>query len=582
MGNPFSTQDSKYSALDKAWKKFVRYDILPQPKKVEWDNKLKEIEGDEINLDALYQFIEANFTAEEVEKIYVKADKFKELADEQKTKREKEEIKRFQSRCNITLNLTNYMDNAEAFWEQNPYFYDDKMSVFWLWNAEYFKYDMIKESRLMDLFDTILGFQGQTVPSTIKNNHLEAFRRYGIRKRPSEAPVKWIQFKNKAFSLNSGKIYVVEPNYFFTNPIPWELGETSDTPFIDNLFIDWVGKENLEDLYEFIAYCCYRDYSIQLLFCLYGHGRNGKTTFIKIVDKFLGKENTCTTDLDMIAGKNKNRFETIRLYKKLACFMGETNFNILENSSILKKLVGGDKIGFEIKGAGLFDDVNYAKIIIASNSLPSSEDTSEGFYRRWHIIDFPNEFPEGKDITLKIPEQEFSNLARKVIEILPNLLENGKFSHQGTIEQRKAKYIMASNPLPLFIENNCYLNPNAYARYSRLYHVYTQFLESIKRRIVSKKEFSRMLVSEGLESRRTSKEGEVDNYIEGIELRENVLNVLDVTKSATQKFLYRGNEKTGKSRTLRASMQEIVNIKEEKILSDEELLQKTEDLKKNN
>ena len=100
-----------------------------------------------------------------------------------------------------------------------------------------------------------------------------------------------------------------------------------------------------------------------------------------------------------------------------------------------------------------FTDFNYAKIIIASNSLPSSDDTSEGFYRRWHIIDFPNEFPEGKDITLTIPNIEYRNLARKVMEILPKLLERGCFSNQGTIMERKRKYQMASNPLPYFIKN---------------------------------------------------------------------------------------------------------------------------------
>jgi len=420
----------------------------------------------------------------------------------------------------ITLNLTNYLENAVAFWEMNPYFFDDQMGVFWLWNADEYKYEMIKEAKLMDLFDTTLGFQGQTITSGVKNNHLEAFKRYGGRKKPKDAPIKWIQFKDKAFSIKSKKIYEVGPNYFFTNPLPYEIGDNSNTPVLDKLFIEWVGEKHLKDLYEFIAYCCFRSYPIQLLFCLYGHGRNGKSTFINIVDKFLGNNNTCTTDLDMIAGKNKNRFETIRLYKKLACFMGETNFNVLDNSSILKKLVGGDKIGFEIKGAGLFDDVNYAKIIIASNSLPGSEDTSEGFYRRWHIINFPNQFPEGKDVSLKIPEVEFNNLAKKVTEILPGLLEKGSFSNQGTIEERKQRYILASNPIPFFIEKFCNQRPETYVRYSKLYMAYTAFLKVNKRRIVSKKEFTKVLNAEGFENRRTSKEGEIDQYVEGLEIKD--------------------------------------------------------------
>jgi len=527
MPEPPSTR--KYNALDKAWKKIINYDILPEQKQKYWDSKLEELEQGKIDIKLLYQFIEANFTKNEVKRIYSLADK----NIEDKRKKEQEEDKNNLKEFNLalpSLNISNYMENAKRFWEMNPYFYDEDMGVFWMWDGLNFKYEMIKEPKLMDLFDNILGFQGQTVASTVKNNHLEAFKRYGIRKKPKEAPIKWIQFKNKAFSINSKQIYDVKPNYFFTNPLPWEIGESEDTPMLDKLFSEWVGEKHLPDLYEFISYCCYRDYPIQLLFCLYGHGRNGKSTFINIVDKFLGKENTCTTDLDMIAGKNKNRFETIRLYKKLACFMGETNFNVLDNSSILKKLVGGDKIGFEIKGAGLFDDVNYSKIIIASNSLPSSEDTSEGFYRRWHIINFPNQFPEGKDISLKIPDIEFNNLAKKVMGILPKLLEKGSFSNQGTIEERRQRYILASNPLPFFIEKCCYQKPDGFIRYSKMYLAYTTFLKANKRRIVSKKEFTKVLNAEGFENRRTSKEGEIDQYIEGLEINPDFGDFGDFAK----------------------------------------------------
>ena len=488
-----------------------------------------------------------------------------------------------------SLNINNYMDNARRFWEQNPYFYDDKMKVFWMWDAENFKYEMITDKKMMVLFDDILGFMGQTVPSTIKNNHLEAFCRVGIKKKPKESPVKWVQFKDKAFSVTSNKTHDVKPNYFFTNPIPWEIGKTSYTPMLDKLFKEWVGEKHLNDLYEFIAYCCYRAYPIQLLFCLYGHGRNGKSTFISIVDKFLGTSNTCTTDLDMIAGKNKNRFETLRLYKKLACFMGETNFNILENSSILKKLVGGDKIAYEIKGAGLFDDVNYSKIIIASNSLPSSEDTSEGFYRRWHIIDFPNEFPEGKDIALNVPEAEFSALAKKVTLLLPKLLEKGCFSHQGTIQERKEKYIMASNPLPYFLEHACYHNPLEYIRYSELYISYTKFLASNKRRIVSKKEFSKILIAEGLENRKTSKEGNIDYYVEGIKLKDVFPDLPNFKKIITQKNSYIERCKKVEIKEIKENNntqhivveEEHIQDTDNNVIPEEKIIEKIEDLKEN-
>jgi len=217
--------------------------------------------------------------------------------------------------------------------------------------------------------------------------------------------------------------------------------------------------------------------------------------------------------------------------------MGETNFNILENSSILKKLVGGDKIGYEVKGAGLFDDFNYAKIIIASNSLPSSEDTSEGFYRRWHIIDFPNEFPEGKDITLDIPEIEYNNLAKKVTEILPKLLSKAQFSNQGTIEQRKAKYIMASNPLPFFIEKYCYLNSIGYIRYSNFIILIPNSLMQTKEGLYQKKNLVRSLLQKVLKTEEQAKMVKLIIILKVLNLRKIYLIYL-ISRNSHPALLY--------------------------------------------
>lgn len=435
----------------------------------------------------------------------------------------------------LLLKIDNYLDNAKAFYELQPYFYD-KAGIFWFWRDN--KWGMVDDTEVERSLDSELGFMGQTVTSTVRHNHLTAIRWYGREKNPAPAKIHWIQFKNKAFSINSGNIYEVTPDYFFCNPIPHEIGETSDTPTLDKLFADWVGEENIQRLYEIIAYCCYPAYPIQTLFCFYGRGRNGKTCFLKVLSKFIGMNNICSTELDLIVGQNSSRFETAKLYKKMVCTMGETNFGILNKSSILKKLTGGDLLGFEMKGKTPFDDVNYAKIIIASNSLPTSDDTSDGFYRRWIIIDFPNQFPEGKDITETIPEREYFNLSRKVIDILPGLLAAGTFTGQGTIEERRNKYIMSSNPLPYFIETYCDNDAEGFIRYSELYMAYVGYLKQKKLRIISKKEFSSALTEEGYEIRRTTKTidemYQTDRWIEGIRWNTNYDRYAGYTKNPTQ------------------------------------------------
>ena len=131
--------------------------------------------------------------------------------------------------------------------------------------------------------------------------------------------------------------------------------------------------------------------------------------------------------------------------------MEETNFKEMEKTSILKKLTGKDTIGFEYKNKNPFEDVNYAKIIIATNNLPTTTDKTIGFYRRWLIIDFPNKFSEKKDILSDIPEEEYSNLATNSIIVLNELLKQREFTNEGTVEDRMKKYEDHSDPMAKFL-----------------------------------------------------------------------------------------------------------------------------------
>ena len=415
-------------------------------------------------------------------------------------------IKEFKNQASFTIKIDNYIENAYQFYKHQPFFYD-KVGLFWFWNFSDKKYECVDDVDVMNKLDRVLGFNGQTVSRGIKSNYLEAMKRVGRLKKPKEAPLKWIQFRGKAYSLESGEIYDVTPHYFFTNPIPYEIGVSSDTPTMDNLFEEWVGKDYVQTLYEIIAYCCYRSYPIQVLFCLYGSGRNGKSCFLRLLTKFLSMANIASTELDTLL---TSRFETFKLYKKLAYSIGETNFGLISKTSMIKKLVGGDTIGYEVKNKQPFDDYNYAKLMIASNSLPTSEDTSDGFYRRWNIVPFPNQFPEGKDILATIPKEEYNNLALKSCKILKELLAKGSFSNQGDIKKRRYNYIMASNPLPLFIDKCCEKGDSLFVSYNELYFHYVTFLKKTNRRKVSRKEFKSALEDEGLFVEKCSKKVDDD------------------------------------------------------------------------
>jgi len=337
---------------------------------------------------------------------------------------------------------------AEQILETQPCYYD-KARNWWLWNWSETKWERVDETDILNAIETQATIN--TINSKEKNEMLEAIKQVSRKTPPIQIGAEWVQFKNTLFNILNGEKKRAMPINFVTNPIPWELNEENieGTPTIDRIFAEWVGEENVRTLYEILAYCMLPDYPLHRIFCFIGAGMNGKSCFLNLLREFIGGDNVCSTELDTLLN---SRFEVTRLHKKLVCQMGETNFSEMKKTSILKKLSGGDLLGFEYKNKDPFEDINYAKIIIATNNLPTTTDKTIGFYRRWMIIDFPNRFSEKTDILNQIPEEEMGCLALKCCMILKEIIDNREFTNEGSVEERMQKYEDKSDPIKKFME----------------------------------------------------------------------------------------------------------------------------------
>lgn len=339
---------------------------------------------------------------------------------------------------------TNFIKIVDKFLKIQPIYYDTSR-LWWVWNFKDYYWELKDEIDILNYIDQ--NTRNPSVNSKIRNELIEALKRRSRLNKPKPSKQTWIQFKNKIIDVKTEEEYSASPEYFITNPIPINLGNSDETPTMDKIFEEWVGKDYVQTLYEIISYCLLPSYPIHRLFCLYGEGLNGKSKFLELITNFVGQSNVTSTELDTLLD---SRFEITRLHKKLVCLMGETNFNEIKKTSILKKLTGGDLIGYEYKNKDPFHDYNYAKILISTNNIPPTQDKTIGFIRRWTIIDFPNTFDERFDVLDQIPNEEYRNLAKKSIKILKNLLSKREFHNEGNIEERGIKYEEKSNPFEKF------------------------------------------------------------------------------------------------------------------------------------
>ena len=383
---------------------------------------------------------------EETDKIIAELDMKVEFDPEQT---EETQRKRFLEKINFKqLEVTRYIPNTKTFHQAQPFFYDRNKN-FWFWSHKENRYDIVDETDVLQNISNTLNLTGELVTGGIKSAYLEAIKQVGRGKIPTSPGINFVQFKDILVNLETGEHTKASHKYFITNPIPHKLGISIETPNIDKIFKQWVLPEQVETLYEILAYCLIPDYPLHRIFVLHGAGMNGKGKYLELLSRLIGYSNRTSTELDLLM---TNRFEVTKLYKKLACIIGETNFNTMTKTSLLKRLSGGDTIGFEHKNKNPFDDYNYAKIIIATNSLPVTMDKTIGFYRRFMIIDFPNQFTEARDVLRDIPDKEYENLCCKLLETLKRLLKERKFTNEGTVQERADKYEMLSNPLQRFID----------------------------------------------------------------------------------------------------------------------------------
>jgi len=389
----------------------------------------------------------------------------------------------------------NMEDLAEQLYQVNPYFFD-QTGMFWLWCSEYKKWNMVDDIDILNMIKK--NSNHNTISSKTRNEILEAMKQYGRGKVPLPIKNTWVQFKDTLVDINTGEEFPATPEYFVTNPIPYPLNKDrfEETPNIDKIFEEWVGKENIKKLYQIIAYCLLSDYPIHRIFCFVGAGMNGKSKFLELLRKFIGQDNCCSTELDTLL---QSRFEITRLYKKLVCQMGETNFEEMNKTSQLKKLSGGDLIGFEYKGKTPFEEKNYAKIIISTNNLPTTTDKTIGFYRRWMIIDFPNTFSEKKDILKDIPEEEYECLALKSIALLHDLLAKREFYNEGTVEERMERYEARSNFLEKFIRTSTEQDVDSYITKADFFKKFSEWCHENRHRQMSETSLSLAMKKAGIE-----------------------------------------------------------------------------------
>lgn len=287
-----------------------------------------------------------------------------------------------------------------------------------------------------------------------------------VDKEDFETPEGLIPFNNGVYSLEKRELVEHKSEYNFDYQYEAEYRpelENNDIQrFIETLMPDSETKR--KKLREVAALSLAPWKVNQKVPIFYGQGSNGKNQFVKIIWKMLGQENYHKTNA---ADLQHDNFEMASIVDKQMAFFDE--FEDVSRPGQLKTLVGDEQQKVREMRKESYTTKTSVYPIFAANELPNPQDESDGFYRRWEIIDFQQQFtPDENDgnptliPTKKLEEKYMSQeainaFATSLVNDLERLIEQNQLTGQQSIEETRRMWKKKGNALYAFIDK--YLTP---------------------------------------------------------------------------------------------------------------------------
>jgi len=288
-----------------------------------------------------------------------------------------------------------------------------------------------------------------------------------------------VNMKNIVFDLKTGKKMEHSPDYLSRVKIPTFYDPNALCPRFDKFLSTSLehDEQKIRTTYEEMALCYIKDNSlVQKAFMNSGKGSNGKTILFGIIVALLGKENISAKTIHDF---ENNRFAAGALENKLANICADVGNKGINGTELLKKTISGDPLDCERKFMEGYTFTPYTTLIFSANDIPEVSDESDGFARRFELIEWEKSF-YGKDRdhsvkTIRFDPTELSGIFNKVAKVAKELLETHELKYESTVQDAKTKWLMRSDSTKRFLDELTKNNPDYSCHAPHLFSEYNKF-----------------------------------------------------------------------------------------------------------
>jgi len=284
-------------------------------------------------------------------------------------------------------------------------------------------------------------------------------------------PKDLIAVRNGILNVITNEIIKFDSSKIFFNKFPvfYNPDKKDCNKIMEFIKSTLANLEDIDTLQELIGYMFSDECKYKKGFMFVGRGDNGKSVMIDLFNELIGKENISNVSLQNL---DEDQFSASNLFGKVANINADIGKGKLNETGMLKNLIAGDTIYANRKFLNPIKFKNRAKMIFAANTLPETEDESDGFFTRWIIIEFPYSFKRQTEFDELTPEElatgkfkladqyilekitneeELTGLLNWALEGLHRLMKNKDFTKSSSVEKIKSFWIRKSSSMVAFI-----------------------------------------------------------------------------------------------------------------------------------
>ena len=412
--------------------------------------------------------------------------------------------------------------------DQNIYAYDDATGT---WNDE--KADAILKRELEIIYnDELTSQKYNNVKLAIQAKTFFPRDRFATVLR-RDGDKMYLNLANGVLDMGALKLLPHAAPYYFLGRIDVQYDPDAAVPekFIGFLAdITYPSEANFISLLEAFGYPLLSGYPIQRAVALIGAGANGKSTFLKAMERFYGDRYISHLSLQQLANAIEQQpFALLQLIGKVANIADDLPTKAVKDVGYFKQLTGGSSVEAERKFGSRISFTNSAKFFFAANQMPAVSEDTIAFYRRFHFIEFSNMIENPRDQKEMLEDimgnAEKSGLLNLLLmHVVPRLQKQNDFTCAKEVDEIAEQYQRHSNTAQLFCTTCIDYNSDAVVRKEELWASYQQYCAVNDLMEDSQKLFWRTIAEEFPQAQeRQSQEGGVrKRVILGLRLHEPV------------------------------------------------------------